>query len=106
MFNGINRSGNTENLMTITVKDKRITYKITAVQNSNGKYDVLVYKNNKFSFSKKNVAITSRGANKSVLKTAAFYNMENNLKRLAHLNERQEMIEKRHQEAIRKRDNK
>lgn len=101
----VTKRGLTEGVINTTVIDGRSIYKIFASINEKGKFDIIVKKNNKVFTLSKSVGTSVKGVNRKIMETTNFYNMGNNVKRLASLVEEQEMIEKRHKKAIRDREN-
>jgi len=94
-----------EGIMNISVKDGRTVYSIESTnKKENGKYDIVIYKNDKVFSIQKNAGTSVKGINRKIQKTAAFYNNVNDVKRLASLEQKNKEVEKRHKVNLRKRD--
>lgn len=100
------KRGFTEGIINVTIKEGRNIYNITASarKEENGKYDLMIYRNGKLVTLNKNVCSSVKGINRKIRTTADFYNMENNVKRLATLEQERVALEKRHKKNLRYRD--
>ena len=82
----VTNRGLTEGLINTMVKDGNVIYTIFAERNEeNGKYNIFVKKNKKVFVIRKEVGTSVKFVNKKIMEITSFYNLGNNVKRLAEI---------------------
>ena len=98
--------GLSESVIKSVVKDGKTIYNISGIKNENGKFNIVVTRNNKIFTLYKNVGVSVRNVNKKIMEISDFYNSSNNILRLKEIVRNENEVEKNHKRLVKMREDK